>query len=65
MGANVSAMSYAVGFVIVTALLHAVGVVLATKTFVPLPRATFLKWSGSVVATAGVVSLGMLVVAPI
>jgi urease accessory protein len=60
MSANLSAMSYAVGFMLVTALLHVIGVLLTTKTLLPLPQATVLKWSGSAIAAVGVVSLGIL-----
>lgn len=60
MGADVSGMSYALGFMLVTALLHATGILLATKTLLPIPQATLLKWSGSAIAAVGVVSLGVL-----
>ena len=54
MGADVSAIPYALGFMLATALLHAIGVLLTTKTLLPLPQATLLKWSGSVIAAVGV-----------
>jgi urease accessory protein len=60
MGADLSAVPYALGFLLATALLHAVGVLLTTKTLLPLPQATLLKWSGSAIAAVGVVSLGVL-----
>jgi urease accessory protein len=60
MSADLSAMSYAVGFMLVTALLHVIGVLLTTKTLLPLPQATVLRWSGSAIAAVGVVSLGIL-----
>jgi urease accessory protein len=60
MGSDLSAMSYAAGFMLVTALLHVVGVLLTTKTLLPLPQATVLEWSGSAIAAVGVVSLGIL-----
>ena len=60
MGADLSAMSYAMGFLLVTALLHVVGVLLTTRTLLPLPQATLLKWSGSAIAAVGIVSLGGL-----
>jgi urease accessory protein len=64
MGTNVSAMSYAVGFMLATALLHAIGILLATKPLLPLPQATLLRWSGSAIAAVGVVSLGALLIVP-
>ena len=42
-----------------TALLHAIGVLLTTKTLLPVPQATLLRWSGSAIAAVGVVSLGV------
>lgn len=63
-GADVSGMSYALGFMLATALLHAIGVVLATKTLLPLPQTTLLKWSGSAIAAVGIVSLAVLLVVP-
>lgn len=65
MGADLSALSYALGFILMTALLHAIGVLLATNQLVPLQQATFLKWSGSAIAAAGIVSLGILLVLPV
>lgn len=59
-GADVSGMFYALGFMLVTALLHATGILLATKTLLPIPQATLLKWSGSAIAAAGIVSLCIL-----
>lgn len=58
MGVDLSAMSYAVGFLLVTATLHVIGVLLTTKRL--LPQATLLKWSGSAIAAVGIVSLGAL-----
>lgn len=60
MGAGLSAMSYALGFMLVTALLHVVGVLLTTRTLLPLPQATLLRWSGGAISAVGVVSLGLL-----
>jgi hydrogenase/urease accessory protein HupE len=60
MGADVSGMSYALGFMLVTALLHATGILLATKTLLPIPQATLLRWSGSAIAAVGIVSLSVL-----
>lgn len=64
MGAGLSVLPYALGFMSATALLHAIGVLLTTKTLLPLPQATLLKWSGSAIAAVGVVSLGVLLVIP-
>ncbi len=61
MGTDLSAAPYAVGFMLATALLHAAGVLLTTKTF-PMPQVTLRKWSGSAIAAAGVASLCVLVV---
>jgi urease accessory protein len=64
MGANLSALPYALGFMLATALLHAIGVVLTTKTLLPFPQATLLKWSGSAIAAVGMAALGVLLVVP-
>ena len=64
MGADVSAMTYALGFMLATALLHAIGILLATRTLLPLPQATLLRWSGSAIAAVGVLTLGLLLVVP-
>lgn len=53
MGADASAISYALGFMLATAMLYAIGVLLTTRTLLPLPQATFLKWSGSAIAAVG------------
>ena len=64
MGAGLAALPYALGFTLATTLLHAIGVLLASKTLLPLPQATLLKWSGSAIAAIGVVSLGVLLAVP-
>jgi urease accessory protein len=64
MSADHAALPYALGFVMATALLHAVGVVLTTRKALPLSQAMLLKWSGSAIAVAGFVSLGLLLVVP-
>lgn len=63
MGVDLSAVPYALGFILATALLHAVGVLLTTKAS-PLPQATLLKWSGSAIAAAGIASLGVMLIVP-
>lgn len=60
MGVDLTAVPYALGFMLATALLHAVGVLLTMKAWRPLPQATLFKWSGSAIAAVGVVSLGGL-----
>lgn len=60
MGADLSAASYASGFVLATALLHAVGVLLGTRMMLPTSKSTMVRWSGSAIAAVGVVSLGLL-----
>jgi urease accessory protein len=60
MGADFSALSYALGFLLATALLHVVGVLLTTQTLRPLPQRALLRWSGSAVAAVGIVSLCVL-----
>jgi urease accessory protein len=62
MGADLSAMPYALGFMLATALLHAVGVLLTTKTL--LPQAALRKWSGGAIAVTGVASLCVMLVVP-
>lgn len=64
MGADLSAMPYALGFMLATALLHAVGVLLTTKTLLPLPQAALRKWSGGAIAVTGVASLCVMLVVP-
>lgn len=54
MAGDLSAISYGLGFMLTTALLHAVGVLLTIKLQAPL-----LKWSGAGIAVVGVVSLGV------
>lgn len=61
MGVGLSTLGYSVGFMLATALLHAVGVWLVTKALLPIPRSTLLAWSGNSIAVVGVVSLGTLV----
>jgi len=60
MTADFSAVPYAVGFLLATALLHAVGLLLTTQSLRPLPQRALLQWSGSAVAAVGIVSLGVL-----
>lgn len=62
MTTGLSALPYALGFMLSTALLHAIGVLLTTKTLLPLPQAMLLKWSGSAIAAVGIVSLGVMLV---
>jgi urease accessory protein len=57
MGADLSAMPYAVGFMLATAVLHVVGVLLTTNTLLPFSQAALLKWSGSAIAAVGMASL--------
>lgn len=64
MGADLSALPYGVGFMLTTAVLHAVGLLLATRTMLPLRQAMVLKWSGGGIAAFGIVSLGVLLVVP-
>lgn len=64
MGAHLSALPYAAGFMLATALLHGFGVVLATRPILPVSQAMLFKWSGSAIAAVGVVSLGALLVLP-
>jgi urease accessory protein len=54
MGVGLTAVPYALGFMLATALLHAVGVLLTMKARLPLPQATLFKWSGSAIAAVGV-----------
>lgn len=61
MSAGLSALPYALGFMLATALLHVAGVLLTT-TSLPLP--TLRKWSGSAIAAVGVASLCILMVVP-
>ena len=63
-GADVSALPYALGFLLATAVLHTIGVLLATKAWPIRRQAMLLKWSGSVVAAVGVVSLCLPLVIP-
>jgi urease accessory protein len=64
MGANFSAASYGLGFVLATALLHTFGVLLATRMLLPVSQPMLVRWSGSAIAAVGVASLGLLVLAP-
>ena len=64
MGASVLGLPYVLGFVLATALLHAVGVRLATITVSAFHRTALLTWSGRVIATVGALSLAMLLVIP-
>lgn len=60
MGVDLSAATYALGFMLVTALLHAVGILLTTKRLLPLPQAMLLRYSGGAIAMVGIASLGVL-----
>lgn len=64
MGADLSAASYGLGFVLSTALLHAFGVLLTARMVLPGPQLAMVRWSGSAIAAVGVASLGLLVLAP-
>jgi len=65
MGVDLSAASYGLGFVLSTALLHAFGVLLATRVWVAgSQQPTMVRWGGSAIAAVGVVSLGLLLVVP-
>ena len=64
MGEDLSAASYAMGFILATALLHAFGVLLGTRMMLPASKPAMVRWSGSAIAAAGVVSLGLLLVVP-
>jgi urease accessory protein len=65
MGMSLSAVPYALGFTLATALLHTLGVLLMTRSMGSSPRPALLKWSGSAIAAVGVASLGMLLIAPV
>ena len=64
MGADLSTAPYALGFMLATALLHALGVLLTAKAVLPLSQVTLLRWSGRAIAAVGVASLGVLLVVP-
>jgi urease accessory protein len=64
MGTDVSALPYALGFMLATAVLHTIGVLLATKTLLGRRQAMLLKWSGSAIAAAGVVLLCVPLIIP-
>lgn len=59
MAANLSAASYGAGFVLATGLLHAFGVVLATRKAPSSQQSTLVRWSGRVIAGFGAASLGL------
>lgn len=59
-----SAALYAAGFIVATALLHVCGVLLATAMTRRASQPMLARLSGSAIATVGVASLGVLVVAP-
>jgi urease accessory protein len=61
MGVGLSATTYGIGFLLATALLHGVGVLLVTRSLLPLSRPTLLSWSGNAIAVVGVCSLGALI----
>lgn len=65
MGADLSAASYGLGFILATAVLHALGVLLTTRMLLPVSQPTLLKWSGSAIAAVGVASLGLVLATPI
>ena len=64
MGVDLSATSYGLGFVLSTALLHAFGVLLATRAWVAGQQRTMARWGGSAIAAVGVGSVGVLLVVP-
>lgn len=64
MGVGLSAMPYAMGFMLATALLHVAGVLLTTNTLLPLRQVTLRKWSGGAITAAGLASLCVLIVVP-
>lgn len=64
MSADLSTALYGLGFILATALLHAFGVLLATRMLLPVPQPTLARWSGSAITAVGVASLGLLLVAP-
>jgi urease accessory protein len=64
MGTEVSALPYALGFMLATAGLHTFGVVLATKALLRRWQVMLLKWSGRVIAAVGVTSLCVPLVIP-
>jgi urease accessory protein len=64
MGADLSAASYGVGFVLATAALHAFGVVLAMRMVQSGQQLTLARWGGGAIAAVGVASLGVALVAP-
>lgn len=63
MGTDLSAAPYALGFMLATASLHALGVLLTTRTLLPVPRSRLRALSGGGIAMMGVASLGLLLVA--
>lgn len=65
MGAELSATLYGVGFVLATAVLHAFGVLLATRMLLTDQQPTLVRWGGGAIAAAGIASLGLLLVVPI
>ena len=63
-GTDVAALPYALGFMLATAVLHMIGVLLATNTRFRRQQAMLLKWSGSAIAAVGVVSLCVPLIIP-
>lgn len=64
MAADLSAASYGLGFVLATALLHAFGVLLATRLLLTDQQPRLARWGGAAIAAVGAVSLGSLLVVP-
>ncbi|GFE87012.1 urease accessory protein UreJ [Steroidobacter agaridevorans] len=64
MGADLSAASYGIGFVMSTALLHAFGVLISTRMVQSGQQLSLVRWGGSAIAAVGAVSLGLLLVIP-
>ncbi|WP_161815998.1 HupE/UreJ family protein [Steroidobacter agaridevorans] len=64
MGADLSAASYGIGFVMSTALLHAFGVLISTRMVQSGQQLSLVRWGGSAIAAVGAVSLGFLLVIP-
>jgi urease accessory protein len=64
MGADLSVASYGVGFVLATTVLHAFGVLLATRMLMADQQPTLVRWGGGAIAAVGAVSLGSLLILP-
>ncbi|WP_129648987.1 HupE/UreJ family protein [Peristeroidobacter agariperforans] len=64
MGVDLSAASYGTGFVLATALLHALGMLLATRMVQSGQLLSLVRWGGSAIAAVGAASLALLLVIP-